>query len=305
MASLPSKQTDGVLIGMGMATDFLQRFVFESLDIRGRFVCLTQAWQHMSAGRNYPPAVLELLGQSAAMATLLGATTKANTRVSLQVRGNGPVPLLVADCTAERQIRGMAQHAPSAHGTARTLLGDGRIALTVEDLGTGQHYQSLVPITGEHLPEIFGHYLDQSEQLATFLLLQADPLASCGLLLEKLPTAQLRDADGWDRITHLASTLTLAESQSMRPHDLLVRLFPEELLRVFPLETVHYHCPYDIEKVRRMLRSLGRAEVESILAEKGEVLVRDDLCHHEYRFDAAAAAALFTEEDATKPSDTR
>ena len=71
--------------------------------------------------------------------------------------------------------------------------------------------------------------------------------------------------------------------------------FPEELLRVYKLDPVEYHCPYDVEKVKDMLRSLGRAEVESILREKGEVLIRNEMCNHEYRFDADAVAAIFME----------
>ena len=117
--------------------------------------------------------------------------------------------------------------------------------------------------------------------------------AVCGLLLEKLPGADARDADGWNRVTRLAATLRLAETVDTQPYDLLVRLFPDELLRVFRLNPVEYHCPYDEENVKRVLRGLGREEVESILTEKGEVVVRNEMCNHEYRFDRAAVDALF------------
>src|ERR1051326_6508539 len=115
----------------------------------------------------------------------------------------------------------------------------------------------------------------------------------CGLLLEKLPLADSRDADGWNRITQLASTLELDETRDAQPYDLLTRVFPEELMRVFRLYAVEYHCPYDEEKVKDMLRGLGRREVESILAEQGEVVIRNEMCNHEYRFDARAIAELF------------
>ena len=61
-------------------------------------------------------------------------------------------------------------------------------------------------------------------------------------------------------------------------------------MRVFRLYAVEYHCPYDEEKVKDMLRGLGRGEVESILAEQGEVVIRNEMCNHEYRFDARAIA---------------
>jgi molecular chaperone Hsp33 len=165
--------------------------------------------------------------------------------------------------------------------------------VTLEDAKSGQLYQSLVPLEGETLEQIFEHYLAQSEQVQAFLRLYADGGALCGLLLEKLPGADSRDPDGWNRVTHLASTLTLDETRAAQPYDLLTRVFPEELMRVFRLHAVEYHCPYDEDKVKGLLRGLGRAEVEAILAEQGEVVIRNEMCNHEYRFDARAVAELF------------
>jgi molecular chaperone Hsp33 len=278
-----------------MQTDYVQRFLFEDLDIRGRLVCLTGAWQCMLDGRDYPDAIASLLGHTTALNVLLGANQKGAGRVTLQVQGSGPVRLLVADCTPELRIRGMATFEKELMeiSTERALLGDGRLSVTLEDLKSGRFYQSLVPLEGETLEQIFEHYLAQSEQLPAFLRLYADRGALCGLLLEKLPGADTRDPDGWNRVTHLAATLRLDETRDAQPYDLLTRLFPEELMRVFRLYPVEYHCPYDEDKVKDMLRSLGREEVESILAERGEVVIRNEMCNHEYRFDASAIAELF------------
>jgi molecular chaperone Hsp33 len=278
-----------------MQTDYVQRFLFEDLDIRGRLVCLTEAWQRMLDGRDYPEDIAALLGHTTALNVLLGANQKGAGRVTLQVQGSGPVKLLVADCTAELRIRGMASFEPKNdfQGSERNLLGDGRLSVTLEDVKSGQMYQSLVPLEGETLEQIFEHYLSQSEQLSAFLRLYADAGALCGLLLEKLPGADERDPDGWNRVTHLASTLRLDETRDAQPYDLLTRVFPEELLRVFRLYAVQYHCPYDEEKVKHMLRGLGRTEVESILAEQGEVVIRNEMCNHEYRFDAGDIERLF------------
>jgi len=278
-----------------MQTDYVQRFIFEELDIRGRLVCLTGAWQCMIEGREYPDSIAELLGHTAALSVLLGANQKGVSRVTLQVQGSGPVGLLVADCTSDLRIRGMAHYdaARAAGLVERALLGDGRLALTFEDMKSGQLYQSLVPLEGETLQDIFALYLSQSEQLPAYLLLRADENALCGLLLEKLPDADRRDPDGWNRITQLAATLTLDETRDTQPYDLLTRVFPEELLRVFPLYPVEYHCAYDPEKVKDMLRGLGRAEVDSILAEQGEIVIRNEMCNHEYRFDRRAVEEIF------------
>jgi molecular chaperone Hsp33 len=276
-------------------TDYVQRFLFEDLDIRGRLTCLTGAWRRMLDGRGYPDNVAALLGHTTALNVLLGANQKGAGRVTLQVQGSGPVKLLVADCTAELQIRGMASYEkqkPFA-GSERSLLGDGRLSVTLEDLKSGQFYQSLVPLEGENLQEIFEHYLSQSEQTTAYLRLKADGGALCGLLLEKLPQADTRDPDGWNRVCHLAETLQLDETRDAQPYDLLTRVFPEELMRVFRLYPVEYHCPYDEGKVKDMLLGLGREEVESILAEQGEVVIRNEMCNHEYRFDAKSIEELF------------
>jgi molecular chaperone Hsp33 len=278
-----------------METDYVQRFLFEELDIRGRLVCLTGAWQRMLDGRGYPEDIASLLGHTTALNVLLGANQKGFGRVTLQVQGSGPVKLLVADCTSDLQIRGMASFDELQENpmNERSLLGNGRLSVTLEDIKSGRLYQSLVPLEGETLEQIFVHYLAQSDQLRAFLRLFADSGALCGLLLEKLPQADCRDPDGWNRVTHLASTLTLDETRGVQPYDLLTRVFPEELMRVFRLYPVEYHCPYDADKVKDMLRGLGREEVESILAEQGELVIRNEMCNHEYRFDARAIEELF------------
>jgi molecular chaperone Hsp33 len=275
-------------------TDYVQRFLFEELDIRGRLVCLTQAWQRMLHTRAYPQPIVSLLGHTTALNVLLGANQKGAGRVSIQVQGSGPVKLLVSDCTAELRIRGMAHYEKEiSSATEKALLGSGRLSVTLEDMTSGRFYQSLVPLEGETLEQIFEHYLSQSEQLSSFLRLYADDGAICGLLLEKLPGSDNRDPDGWDRVRHLARTLTLDETRDAQPYDLLTRVFPEELMRVFKLHAVEYHCPYDEDKVKDMLRGLGREEVEAILAEKGVVVIRNEICNHEYRFDARAIQEMF------------
>lgn len=270
-----------------MQTDYVQRFLFERLAIRGRLVCLTLAWTRMLEGRGYPARIAETLGHGAALAVLLGAGRKGAGRVTLQAQGSGSLKLLVADCTSELKVRGMARYAGDAPG-----LGDGRLAVCYEDDASGQITQSLVPLEGDTMAEVFENYLRRSEQREAFLHLEASQAALCGLLLEKLPGAGDKDADGWKRVTALASTLALAETVNAQPYDLLVKLFHEELLRVFRLYPVEYHCPWNPASVERVLRSLGRREVESILAEQGEVVVKNEMCNHEYRFDRDAVEAI-------------
>src|SRR5712692_11189479 len=138
-----------------MQTDYVQRFLFENLDIRGRLVCLTGSWRRMLDGRGYPEDIAALLGHTTALNVLLGANQKGAGRVTLQVQGSGPVKLLVADCTSELRIRGMASYErpKSILRRERDLLGDGRLSVTLEDVKSGKLYQSLVR-SEEHTSEL-------------------------------------------------------------------------------------------------------------------------------------------------------
>lgn len=280
-----------------MSSDFVVRFLLEELDIRGAFVRLEDAWRSLQAKRGYAATVRELLGEMTATAVLIADNLKQPGRLTFQLQGHGPIRMLVIDCTAALHLRGMAQtRSDVAPALVSELFGDGRLALILQSESAREPYQSLVPVAGDSIAAIFEHYLVQSEQQPARLWLAADDRFACGLFLQKLPGADAKDADGWARIEQLAATVTPQEMQALPVETLLGRLFPEETLRLFQPKPVVYDCPEDRDKVGEMLRSLGRAEVESILAEKGEIVVRDDICNHEYRFDASDLDALFPPE---------
>jgi molecular chaperone Hsp33 len=272
----------------------VRSFLFEQLDIRGAWVQLGPAWREMTAGRNYPEPVLELLGQLSVVTTLITANLKQAGRLTFQLRGEGAVSLLVMDCDEQLRLRGMAR-APAelTAGSLPELLGEGALTLTLDTAGMRQPYQSHVPLQGETVAAVFEHYLQQSEQTPTRLWLAANQETAAGLFLQALPGADARDPDGWNRVQLLAGTVRAEELLGLGSISLIERLFPEEDVRVYDPRPVSYHCPRDPEKIETMLRSVGRAECESILAEHGEIRVHDDICNHEYVLDAAAVAALF------------
>lgn len=277
-----------------MPTDQTHRFLLENLDIRGAWVSLDNAWNALLAKRNYPPQVSALLGEMTAISVMLAANLKQAGRLTLQIQGSGPISLLVIDCDEQLRLRGMARHSqPIAPAAVPDLLGHGQLALTLDTASLKQPYQSLVPLEGDTISAIFEHYLTQSEQQPTRLILAARPERVAGLFLQTLPGAPAKDPDGWNRINLLANTLKADELLATPVADLLPRLFPEDEIRLYDPRTVTHHCPRDPEKIHAMLRSLGRAECEAALHEQGEILVHDDLCGHDYRFDAAALSALF------------
>lgn len=284
-----------------MSQSSVRRFVFENLDIRGAIVHLGDSWQQMQVDRNYQPTVAQLLGEMAAVTTLIGGQLKQLGRLTLQLRGNGPIQLLVMDCNEKLQIRGMARSNPVVlPAPVPDLLGakqGGQLMLSLDMPDAHQPYQSFVPLVGESIAEIFEHYLEQSEQLSSRLFVTASPNAAVCLFLQKLPQADQHDPDGWLRITQLASTVKAAELLELEAEQLLTRLFHEEMaghgVRLFDPEPVVYYCPEDWEKVRNMVRGLGKADAEMILAEHGEILIRDDICNRDYRFSPEDIALLF------------
>lgn len=273
--------------------DSVRRFLFEDLDIRGAVVALGNTWHEVHSGRDLPPAVNALLGELAAVTALIAGNLKTPGRITFQLQGHGLVSLLLVDCDEQLRLRGTARHKVGAGETAAftELLGDGQLVLTLHT-NIGDPWQSIVPLVGNNLTEVFEHYLAQSEQQPAKLFLTASDDFAGGLFLQKLPEADHKDADGWNRLLHLAATLKPAELATPVAN-LLMHLFPEENIRLFDPRPVRYHCPRDEDKVLAMLKSLGRAEVEAALAEQGEVAIEDDICRQRYRYGPEIVAKLF------------
>lgn len=284
--------------------DTIHRFIFEQLDIRGSLVRLGPAWQAMQARRNYAAPTCTLLGELAAVTTLIGSNLKTPGRVRFQLQGTGPVSLLVMDCDEQLHLRGMArselQSTDSAAGIAvmpaptfqaSKLLGDGQLVLTLQTANAAP-WQSVVPRQGESVAEIFAHYLTQSEQQPARLWLSANAETACGLFLQKLPAADAHDPDGWSRIEQLAATVT-PDELTLAPETLLTRLFAEEDIRLFEPRHVSWHCPRDEEKIRNLLLGLGRTEVEEILGDARTIAIADEICGHEYHFGPEILDELF------------
>jgi molecular chaperone Hsp33 len=284
-------------------TDSLHRFLLESTNVRGEWVHLDAAWRALLERYEYPQPVRDLLGQALAAVALLSATIKFDGSLILQVTGNGPLNLLVVQASGRGTVRGLARwqsEVPDAGLTAQ--FGDGRMVMTI-DPGEGRdRYQGVVPLEGESLAEALEGYFTRSEQLPTRLWLAADGRRAAGLLLQALPGEQ-RDPDAFNRATVLAGTLRPEELLEWPVETLLHRLYHEEDVRLLEGSPVSFRCPCSRERVADMLRNLGRAELESVLAEEGVIEVRCEFCNAGYRFDAVDAEQLFTQGE--QPPGTR
>ena len=275
--------------------DSLQRFIFEHAPIRGEIVHLDATWQAVLERRQYPPRVREVLGELMAAAALLTSTLKFDGRLIMQIQGKGPVSLLVVECTSDRTMRAIAQwqgEIPDA--PLATLVGDGRLAVTIDPLKGKERYQAIVALEGLTIAEAFENYFARSEQLATRLWLASDPQQAAGMLLQRLPEAEPSDDnDAWVRAVHLGSTITREELLALPVREIVHRLYHEEDIRLFSRMPVSFRCSCSRTRVEAVLRMLGRDEIHSILDEQGSVSVDCEFCGSRYEFDRIDAEQLF------------
>lgn len=278
-------------------SDTLQRFLFEQAPVRGACVQLGATWQSILERHHYPKPVRNLLGEMMASAVLLTSTLKMKGRMSLQLQGDGPVKLMLVECTDGHALRGMAQCDDEVPEDFQALLANGRMVITLEPEESKERYQSIVDLHGQSLAEALGDYLIRSEQLDTRLWLSADGRNAGGLLIQKLPSEWHEDElDLWERVFHLSATIKAEEMLRLPQVEIIHRLYHEEDVRVFEQEPICFRCSCSRERVANMLRTLGYAEVRDILREQGDIRVACEFCNQKYEFDSVDAEQLFATE---------
>ncbi|MBI5258378.1 MAG: Hsp33 family molecular chaperone HslO [Burkholderiales bacterium] len=312
--------------------DELHKFLFEGLAVRGMLVRLDAGWRELlkrrtspdDGGHAFPPPVRSLLGEMAAASCLMQANLKFNGALILQVFGDGPVKLAVAEAHPDLGFRATAKVVGPVPADARleamlNVHGKGRCAITLDPkdrLPGQQPYQGVVPLHGDQreplqrLSEVLEHYMLQSEQLDTKLVLAANDELAAGLLIQRLPMAgeanlagggavardedQIGRNEDFNRISMLAATLTAQELLTLDTDTVLRRLFWQERLLRFEPQTPRFACSCSRERVANMLRGLGHEEIESIVAERGLVEIGCDFCGALYHFDPVDVGELFT-----------
>ena len=279
--------------------DSIHRFVFERHDVRGKLINLNASWNAVLERHEYPPGVRHALGEALAAVALLTATLKFDGRVTLQIQGGGPLRLLVAQCTSSMTVRGLAHADDDTQAmTLPELVGEGRLAITIEPASGAKRYQGVVPLEGDTLAACVEGYFERSEQLPTRMWLVADGDAVVGMLLQRLPEEERApsnrvDDDAWNRLCMLAATVTPEELLSLSDREILRRLFHEEDVRLFDSEPVSFRCSCSRERIAAALRGLGREEIDSIVEDHGEITTTCDFCNRRYAFDPIDAARLF------------
>lgn len=259
----------------------------------------------------------------AAASCLMQSNLKFDGALILQLQGDGPVRLAVAEAQSDLRFRATAKVVGDVGDGARlTDLFDGdrpgRCVITLDTKGrwpAAQTYQGVVPLrddAGMPLPCLAAaleHYMHKSEQLDTRIVLAADEQVAAGLLIQRLPAAgkgnlsesgtatpvedRIGGNEDYNRIALLTGTLKPGELLALDAEDLLRRLFAEETVRLFDPLMPRFACSCSRERVAAMLRGLGAAEVQGIVAERGEVEVGCDFCGAVQRFDRVDVESLF------------
>ena len=294
--------------------DSLQNFLFEDLHnhpmpIRGNIVHLNHTYRQVLKHQDLPQVLKQALGELMAASVLLSSTLKMQGVMVLQLQSKSALKLLVVECSSDLKLRATAkwdaswfeaQATEMQNITFAELALNGQFVITLDPI-EGEPYQGIVPIEGNTIAEMLQNYMLRSQQIDTSLWLHCDGENAAGMLLQKLPNVakhepSFQDFDAWNRVNHLANTLTNEELQNLAPASLLTRLFAEEDIRLFDAKPTQFFCNCSKAKVGDMLRMLGVEEVKSILAEQGNIDVNCDFCNKHYAFDAVDATALFASE---------
>jgi molecular chaperone Hsp33 len=292
--------------------------MFDGGGARAHLVQLDRSWLEVACKHDTSPDVMRLLGEMSCASILLSASLKYEGSVILQIHGDGPVRLAVAECNAKLGFRSTIkmsetlEPAPGADWKALVNQNNlGRFSVVLDPKIDNQHpYQGIVPLHEAGVAQALESYMQRSEQLPTRLWLACNGERAAGLLLQKIPhqggTNKKSDAqseaateasdDDWERLITLAQTVTADELLSVEAETLLHRLFWQEAPKLLEDKPVQFSCSCSRVRVGRMLKTLGAEEVESILAEQGQVDVHCDFCNAAYHFDAVDCAALFTGE---------
>ena len=316
----------------------LHKFLFDGLPVRGMLVQLADVWQEVLKRRAanletgaYPEPVRHLLGEMTAAAVLMQSNIKFNGALVMQIFGDGPLKLAVVEVQPDLSLRATAKvvgelDEASTLSQMVNVHNEGRCAITLDPktkLPGQQPYQGVVPLFDDQrnkldkFSDVLQHYMLQSEQLDTTLVLAANDTTAAGLLIQRLPIkgegnlaakASMEDEDeigrneDYNRIAILAASLTADELLNLDAETILRRLFWEEKLVRFEPLAPSFACSCSRERVSHMIRGLGVAEAESILAERGEIEVGCDFCGKQYRYDPVDAAHIFAPPTQQPPS---
>jgi len=288
--------------------DVLHRFMLEKAGVRGVLVRLGASWREIASRVDYPAALRDTLGQTAAASALLTGNIKFEGSLSLEFKSQGALRLLFAECTDKGHLRGLTRYEEDSLPSRLDLsdLPEALLAITIGQADRGR-YQGVVDLEQPSIARALENYFERSEQLPARILLAANGEHAVGLMLQRIAgeggkNVAEDDDDAWNRVGMLTDTLSESEMLSILPEELLYRLYHEETISIYEPKSLAFGCTCSQERVEGMLRALGRQEVESTLDDRnGEIEVVCEFCATKYVFDRVDAERLLTQVE-TPPS---
>ncbi len=278
-----------------MAFDQLHRYLFNQGNVRGEMVRLEKSFQAILDSYPYPPVIQQLLGELMAAASLLTATLKFKGDIAIQIQGEGTLSYAVINGTHNQQLRGVARWDETLAilpTDFSELVQKGVLVITITP-EQGERYQGMVALDKATLAECIEGYFEQSEQLATKVILRTQLIdnqaKACGMFLQILPaSSQATDkADtAFEHLSALTDTIKNEELFELNAEDILHRLYHQEDVELYPATKVVFKCSCSKERSATALSGLSKEELLDIVAKDGDIKMNCQYCHTEYSFDA-------------------
>ena len=276
--------------------DQLHRYLFEQFAVRGELVTVSETWKQSLENHKYPLPVKTLLGELLVATSLLTATLKFAGDITVQLQGDGPMTLAVINGNNQQQMRGVArvQGDVPENADLKTLVGNGYLVITISP-EEGERYQGVVGLEGDTLAACLEDYFMRSEQLPTRLFIRTGEVdgqpAAGGMLLQVLP-AQDAQTNDFEHLATLTETIKAEELFNLSATDVLWRLYHEEEVTVYDPQSVEFKCTCSRERCAGALKTLPDEEIDSIMAEDGEIDMHCDYCGTHYVFNSMDIAEI-------------
>ncbi|HFQ5442273.1 TPA: Hsp33 family molecular chaperone HslO [Vibrio vulnificus] len=287
-----------------MASNVLNRYLFEDLSVRGELVQLDEAYQRIISSKDYPAALQKLLGELLVSTTLLTATLKFEGSITIQLQGEGPVSLAVINGDNEQKIRGVARWEGhiADDATLHDMMGKGYMVITIEPK-KGERYQGIVGLEGDNLEQVLEGYFERSEQLKTRIWIRTGEhegkAHAAGMLIQVMPDGTGSEND-FEHLEQLTNTVKNEELFTLPANELLYRLYNQEQVRLFEPQNVEFRCGCSRERSGAAIVTVDKNEIYDILASDGSVSLHCDYCGTTYSFDESDVNKLY-EEAASEP----
>ncbi len=280
--------------------DQIQRFLIQDTAIRGQLISLDASFKEILNRVDVKGRSAAILGESLAAICLLASTIKIDGKITLQIRGDGDLHMLVAQATSERTIRGLIRGHIERDDPRdlKDIFNSDHIVLSIET-GNAKPHQGIVPLEGDNISKALKSYFAHSEQLPTQLWLVASAESVSGLLLQQMPETKNIKAsnepkdDDWQRVQLMANTIKDEELLELSSAELLYRLFNQDDVQLFDAEPVRFDCSCSKKRTVEMITSLGKTEVDELLTERDDVEIICEFCNQTYTFDRVDVAEIF------------